>query len=269
MGRKIILASDLDATLVTDRLFIVQRNIDAIHEFSENGNLFVLATGRSPISSRKYYDMTGGCPRCVIYNGAGVYDYEEKRFLWKDTIDKSDFLPMIRDIRNRFPDLGFEFWHDDGIFQLRHGHDNSAREKVEAVRFIEADERDLPDKCFKMLLSGEKERVDEAVSYCTGYSERIRAVCSNPRYCELLSATANKGTALMKLKELTAPDAFVAAIGDYDNDIDMLKCADISAAPSNALEEVKKCADIVVCDCRVGAVAELIDHLKKFSTEGM
>ena len=53
--------------------------------------------------------------------------------------------------------------------------------------------------------------------------------------------------------------AFVS-IGDFDNDLEMIREADLGACPSNAEESVKKAADIVLThSCEDGAVAELID----------
>ena len=52
---------------------------------------------------------------------------------------------------------------------------------------------------------------------------------------------------------------FVAA-GDYNNDIEMLKEADLGAAPLNAQPEVKAAADLVLQHtCDNGAIAELIE----------
>ena len=52
------------------------------------------------------------------------------------------------------------------------------------------------------------------------------------------------------------------AIGDYYNDIYMLKAADISACPSESPEDIKESVDFVGCACRDGAVADFIEYLK-------
>ena len=49
------------------------------------------------------------------------------------------------------------------------------------------------------------------------------------------------------------------AIGDYENDIEMLNAADFGAAPQSALEQVKCAAKIITVGCDDGAVADLID----------
>ena len=51
------------------------------------------------------------------------------------------------------------------------------------------------------------------------------------------------------------------AIGDYYNDMELLRTADISAAPANALPEVRETADHIVCSNNEGAVADLIERI--------
>ena len=68
-------------------------------------------------------------------------------------------------------------------------------------------------------------------------------------------------------KELTVPSEYegkkVVAIGDNENDITMLKNADISMVPSNAVDAAKLSADFVLeCDCNHSAVAFAIEKLK-------
>ena len=51
------------------------------------------------------------------------------------------------------------------------------------------------------------------------------------------------------------------AIGDYYNDLEMIKSADIGAALIDSPNEVKAAADVVVRDAQSGAVADFIDYL--------
>ena len=55
--------------------------------------------------------------------------------------------------------------------------------------------------------------------------------------------------------------ATLYAIGDYDNDAEMLRHADVAACPENASEEIKKIAAIHVCHCKDGALADLIEKI--------
>ena len=55
--------------------------------------------------------------------------------------------------------------------------------------------------------------------------------------------------------------ATIIAVGDYENDIEMLKAADIAACPDNAMESVRNICDIKLCHHDMGAIAQLINIL--------
>ena len=59
-------------------------------------------------------------------------------------------------------------------------------------------------------------------------------------------------------------DPKICCIGDYENDIDMLKKADKAFCPKNAVDEVKTLCSYVLCDHDEGAVAEMIDVIRTF-----
>ena len=53
------------------------------------------------------------------------------------------------------------------------------------------------------------------------------------------------------------------AIGDYNNDISMIKAAGIGVAVANAVPEAKAVADIVTVSTKEHAIAKIINDLDK------
>ena len=53
------------------------------------------------------------------------------------------------------------------------------------------------------------------------------------------------------------------ACGDFENDVEMLEEADIAVCPANALPQVKKVADHVLCDCHEGLIADVIEAIEQ------
>ena len=83
------------------------------------------------------------------------------------------------------------------------------------------------------------------------------------RYWEMLPEDAHKGTGIQRLAQVCGYSLEqVAAIGDYYNDMEMLRTAGITAAPSNAPEEIRKMAGFVAGPCDEGAVADFIEKLE-------
>lgn len=81
-------------------------------------------------------------------------------------------------------------------------------------------------------------------------------------YYEQIPEGVSKASALDKLTKMLKIDkGCFFAIGDYYNDVEMLKKADISAVPSDSPEEIKELADFLAGKCRDGAVADFINYL--------
>jgi hydroxymethylpyrimidine pyrophosphatase-like HAD family hydrolase len=55
----------------------------------------------------------------------------------------------------------------------------------------------------------------------------------------------------------------VIACGDFENDTEMLKAADVAVAPENALDSVKEVADLVLCHCQEGLIADVIERIER------
>ena len=92
---------------------------------------------------------------------------------------------------------------------------------------------------------------------------RISIFFSNQLYLEHVATGVSKGAAIQWLcSHLNIPMEYTIAAGDAENDIPMLKTAQVGAAVANAAESVKAVADYITeCDCNHDAVAEII---KKF-----
>lgn len=56
-------------------------------------------------------------------------------------------------------------------------------------------------------------------------------------------------------------------MGDYYNDLEMIKKADVSAVPYDTPEDIKAYADYIAGRCEDGAVADFIDYLTKIRKE--
>ena len=70
-----------------------------------------------------------------------------------------------------------------------------------------------------------------------------------------------KGTGLLALADQLGIDAAATiAVGDADNDIDMLRAAGLGVAMGNANEGARAAADVVVADNDHDGCAEAIDR---------
>ena len=75
------LFSDMDGTLLNSGGKVSAANAEAIREFQAAGGRFAVATGRSELITLPCLDGVEPNFPCILFNGAAVYDFGEKRFL--------------------------------------------------------------------------------------------------------------------------------------------------------------------------------------------
>ena len=78
------------------------------------------------------------------------------------------------------------------------------------------------------------------------YENKLYIIRSTPYYCEVSNPEASKAAALCFLRDYWGfkPEE-VLAIGDQDNDIDMIKAAGIGVAMGNGTPKLKEAADFI------------------------
>lgn len=87
---------------------------------------------------------------------------------------------------------------------------------------------------------------------------------TNTIYFEIMPTGVSKAQALRRLcARLDVPMENTVVIGDYYNDIDLMRAAGHAVAVDNAPPEVKLAADEVVASCTSGGVGEYLYSLIK------
>ena len=85
---------------------------------------------------------------------------------------------------------------------------------------------------------------------------------SSHRYLEVVERAVNKAEGIRFARRAAGLEGRrLVCIGDYFNDLPMLRMADIAACPSNGAEELRAMCRIVTCDNNEGALADLIERL--------
>ena len=85
---------------------------------------------------------------------------------------------------------------------------------------------------------------------------------TSPVYFELMPKGITKGDGLTSLANILGiKQRNTSAIGDFDNDLPMLRAAGTAVVVDNAPDHVKAVADKLVCDCLCGGVGEYLEML--------
>lgn len=258
-----LLLSDFDGTLAhiehtllpdgtkIQKSVISQENCDAIRYFQSEGGLFTLATGRSIDFLKQWQPHIVPNTYVVCYNGAYVCSPDGKEILFSRPLEE-DFLPLAERVRAACPDLEWVYFHSHG----------------EGAKFFKGETIDtqlLIPPVYKMVFYAHREQADDyAAKIASLVGDRYGSMRSWVNGIEILMKGATKGSAIPRLKERLGDRArTVVAVGDYENDLDMIRAADIGYAVENAVPSLKEAADRVTVSFRESAIAKIIEELER------
>lgn len=262
-----LIASDIDGTLNNKFRHFPKRNYEAIQKFvKEYGGNFILSSGRSVPSMRKHINKLNiDSPYAVFTNGAGVYDYKNKKTMWLCPID-TDLQNTIISQINKFKGIGMLVITDSNAYILNYDIGCRAmaiNNRFKVTHYRKAEDMPKENWC-KVIFCGLPWRIkkfaDEFKIANGGLTTNL--MNSSIVSFEVVSRDTNKGKAVLKAAELMGIDkSKTAAIGDYFNDYEMLKNVALPACCGQAPDEMKKIAKLVTCHCNKGAVADLIEYI--------
>ena len=247
-----MLCVDFDGT-VAMRGKIVDKNIESLLRFEQEGGVFTICTGRQPaFMVQNDLPVRPNAPLLAM-NGTILFDMENQEILtcWTE---------------------GRELWeHCERLFERY-------PEEIAAIRYYTPEcepilERgvntpkdlwqyyDLP--LYKVIVIVHTAVSDRMLAEITaGSGERYHVSRSWVKGIELQSPASGKGVAVNTLRAMLGDRIHtVVCAGDYENDISMLKVADISYAVGNAVPAVKAAAMRQTIHCEDGAIAQIIEDL--------
>ncbi|HOL21789.1 MAG TPA: HAD family hydrolase [bacterium] len=255
-----LIALDLDGTLLSDDGTIPEENIKQLVKFSQSGGIVVLSSGRMTDCIVPFAEVLGiDCP-VIAYNGAMVRlkKVENRRIIYHNPLPSRASDEIIDYcIKHRF---FLNFYLDDVLYadeseELRKYAEIYSRQTGAVYHFIRNISLMKGKSPTKLILITDVENEarfrtrDFQYEYFFGYfhNKQVKIIKTNPEYLEFINGSTDKGVALKKISEYyNIAEEQIISMGDGNNDIDMFKYSGISAVPSNAKEEVKKYADVIL-----------------------
>ena len=265
-----LLACDVDGTLISDEIF-PKRNFEAIEYFKDEGGTVCLSTGRTAAALSPIVSRYKGIGPSVVANGSMIYNVETKQVLYRKRLTKAD-KELTLEILSLYPDAGIEMHNGDRVIVINRTNESDDHENYEKIPTVFLPKESIFDYDIEkiLFLFPNKERRASAAAFaqaknssCTfAYSAAL--ISGKKRYyLEQLPNDTSKAKTLQKLIDMFSFDhQKVFAIGDYYNDLEMIKSAYISACPNTSPDEIKAAADYVVGSPQDGAVADFIEILK-------
>lgn len=223
-----ILASDFDGTIFIDGK-ISQKDIKAIRDFQQAGNLFAIVTGRSFASLDPLLEGKINPDALICNNGGHIFVKDKGQLIevFKATISKAKVMEFLNFYGKEIP-------NQMAIFT------ESAKEN---------DLKNINETIMALAIYSENKIPNHFPEYFD-FHYSIGVI-------DVVKKGINKQRGIDFIKDFYSYDRQIIAIGDDNNDIDFLKNTPLSYT----LDYVTNEAVRKVCNFRVRSVADLIENL--------
>lgn len=261
-----LMTVDLDATLLNSKSEMSERNEKALKAAIDQGVRVVLATGKTRASSTALVARLGLTTPGIFLQGLAIYQ-PDGNITYQKTLEPE----VARQVITFAEDRGYAIAAYSGSrILVRHAESwfnklatDYHEPMPEAVGALQNILDDMPVNKVMVVKPGEPARINalrwQLERQLDGRGHLTQAML--PDMIEILPPGGSKGTALkVLLKQMGIDAANVLAIGDGENDIDMIQLAGIGVAVGNASDKLKAVADHVVASNDADGVAEAVER---------
>lgn len=257
-----MLATDLDDSLLNDRLTINDNDREAINRAVNTGVRVVLATGRMYRSALPYVQDLGLDTPLISYQGAYAR-FPGGRVLYDCPVPFETAVDLLEALRA----TGYHtnIYVDDNLLVEKMDKEAEIYRSISGIEPVIAGDlvkylREVRKTPAKVLVVSSEENINLlSVKMQSQFGERLYITKSKPIFLEFMHPMATKGRALQAVARYfdINPEEIIA-VGDSYNDLDMLDFAGLGVAVGNAREDIRKRADFVTLSNNQGGVARVI-----------
>jgi len=258
-----LLVCDLDGTLIDHSMALEPALVAAFKRAAAAGLGITIATGRMPLSVDFYREALDVRLPIIYYNGGLIRDTAGMELLRCEL--PRGILARVREVFSAAP-VHPIFFRDEQLYCL---------DRTLPIRQFCDDEglraHVIPDPedffrlgaFMKGLFIGHRRDLVVLRADLEGLlGDDARLVHTAEHYLELLPVASTKGAALAHLAaHLGVPLARVVAVGDHDNDIEMVEVAGLGVAMAHAPASVRAVADRVAPAPADGGLLRLLAEI--------
>ncbi|GGB62011.1 Cof-type HAD-IIB family hydrolase [Fictibacillus barbaricus] len=275
-----IIAIDMDGTLLNSDGKISERNQRSILQCQENNHQVVIATGRAYKDADRQLRAVGlDCP-IISLNGAAI-NLTDMTAIHDLPLDKDSLIPVLEWVRDQ-NDLYCEIYCNDNVYAGLHNREHL--ESLSHILDVHSELKEIVEKQFqqavvtyiddiRQIWLGDKDiykvlifslnmdalhGAQNKFSELSGYA----ITSSHPNNIEINHEKATKGQALIKLASYLQTDMKeTIVIGDSLNDLPMFNVAGIRVAMENAAPLVKEKSDHITLSNDEDGVSVILEEL--------
>ena len=243
-----MVATDIDGTLLKWSFEYTPEVKDAIKKLQKKGVKVVLVTGRMHCAALGIAKELGITEPIVSYQGGMIKEFHKcDDVLMRCDMDSEKALEII-DWAHR-NNVHINLYMDDVLYVEE---DSETIRRYTDARFIDyhvCKFDKLKIQNVNKILAIDFNDADRVTGWVRDLSilyPDLYIIKSTPYFCEIASKNATKGNAVEFLaKKWNIKKDEILAIGDQDNDIELLKAGGIRIAVGNSTEGLRACADYI------------------------
>ena len=250
--------SDLDGTLLDEKMEFRQDDIDAVYKLKEAGVAFGIVTGRDIGVYERYIKPVFSFPMDYIGNNGGTVFADEQK-LYEMNMDTKEIYTMMKEVQDLYLEDVYPFVADDHCnfyFYKQKPKDKFYQDVLTLMSQIGT----ISDIGLLEYLKAPKDGIVKVSFYTKErdasvmskklqelYGDKFEVSMTHFHFVELTIKGIHKGTAIQKLLAHRGlnPDE-VAVIGDGENDIPMFKLFKNTFVMERSNDEIKEYGNFVV-----------------------
>jgi Cof subfamily protein (haloacid dehalogenase superfamily) len=260
-----LIALDIDGTLLNNAHELTRATEDAIHAAMATGVRVIIATGKTRYSAHWILERLGLTMPGVFIQGLVICNADGS--ILHETVLPSALVSSVLEIlqASGMPVIAYRnmglitnVWSPAADTLI------SFHEPTPIVVPI------IPhDSINKLIVMDDPARLTRVrATLASALNGSAALVQSLPQFLEVVPANSSKGSGVKwVLDYLGIPPANMLAIGDGENDVEMLRLAGIGAAVENAMPAAKEAADVVIPSNNEDGVAAAIHRYVLESTD--
>lgn len=260
-----LVAIDVDGTLVNDEKILTQRTIETIKRATKNNIKIVVSSARSFYRLKGYLEQLGlieDNQYTIAFNGATILENKSQNVLFSNNFEEEEVNELIN-LADKLKTSIF-LYSMNNVFTEKVPTIVEQSKNFKNVKFDKVKLKNInlnKDSIYKILFVDEydnilKMRKNLPKEICIKYS----VTSSIPECIEFVKNGITKSKALDFLcKRCNIKKSEVIAIGDGDNDLEMIDYAGLGVAMGNATDSLKEKADYVTSSNNHDGVAEAIE----------
>lgn len=261
-----IIAFDMDGTLLDSAKRITEESLEAINKAKEKGKIIAISTGRNFVELESYFDILKDVDYIIGISGGLIMDLKKREFIYRKPMDMDVVKELFARTKN-----------DDAMIHI---HSDKSIVQTDKVSNMAKYSMGVYQNLFNEITL----KTDNIASFCIENETpvyKFNFYCQNPEQREEIKSRVSdldmtiafaetaslecsakgisKGAGLKYIANLcNVSIEDTIAVGDADNDIEILKTAGLSIAMGNSNDNIKAMADVIVADNDHGGCAQAI-----------